>query len=84
MAQITALYRAGLADKIGTRKECFEAATVSELLRLIRLAHGNAVYKQARSMLIAVNGVSISYRKFFATPLNDGDEVKFLPLAAGG
>ena len=84
MAQITVMYRSGLADNIGVRKEQLEASTISELLRIIKLVHGKTACKQAKSMLIVVNSVSISHQKLFATKLNDGDEVKFLPLAAGG
>ena len=84
MAQIALVYRGALAEAIGVRNEQLEAATVSEVLSHIKSVYGKAVYKQAKSMLIVVNGRGILYKQVYATKLNDGDTVSFLPLAAGG
>ena len=84
MALITVIYRGSLAENTGTRTEQLEAEKVQDVLRHVKKAYGATVYKQAKAMLIAVNGVSILQMKVFATTLADGDAVSFFPLAAGG
>jgi len=84
MAQIIAVYRGSLGTTIGLREERLEAATVSEVLCHIRSSHGKAAHRAARAMLIVVDGVSILHKKVFATQLDNGSVVSFLPIAAGG
>ena len=84
MAQITVNYRGALTQAIGLSSEQLEVATVSEVLRHIKSTQGKIVYKQAKAMVIVVNGVSILQKRVYATALFDGDVVSFLPLAAGG
>jgi len=84
MAQVKVIYRAGLRESIGVREIQLEAATVADILSHIKSTQGKDVYKQAKAMLIVVNGVSILYKDLYKTVLNEGDTVSFLPLAAGG
>jgi molybdopterin converting factor small subunit len=84
MAAIKAQYRGGLADTIGLREEQVEATTVNDVVKRIRTRYGKQAEKTARSMLVAVNGISILRRKVWRTRLADGDLVAFLPIAGGG
>ncbi|MDR2035466.1 MAG: MoaD/ThiS family protein [Coriobacteriales bacterium] len=84
MAQITATYKADLAEGIGAKSEGFDAATVGDVLGQIKARHGKDTCKLARTMLITLNGLSIQKERRFATRLKDGDVVGFFPLAAGG
>lgn len=84
MAQITATYKQELSERMGAKSEQYEADTVRDVLRQIRERHGKESYKAAKSMLITVNGLSISKEHHYSTRLADGDVVGFFPLAAGG
>lgn len=77
-------YRGPLAEATGTGEEQVPAATVKEALAHIRAAHGAAAYKEAKAMLIAVDGVSIQLLQKYSTPLHSGALVSFLPVCGGG
>lgn len=74
------IYRAALEELTGRREEQIEAASVREALAHIRRAHSRAAYREARRMLIAVNGESIQLRGGYSAPLRDGDTLSFLPF----
>jgi molybdopterin converting factor small subunit len=84
MGRIAVRYRGNLAEAIGIREESIEAATVAEVLRHVKARTDRATYRNAKAMLIAVNGVSILKKRGFGTALSGGDVVSFLPLASGG
>ena len=84
MAKISTLYKAELVALTGTTSEEYDADTVKDLIKRIREYHGKDAAKLAKSLIITVNGISIQNKKYYATPLADGDVVGFYPLAAGG
>jgi molybdopterin converting factor small subunit len=84
MALVTVTYRAKLEELVGRRSEEFDAEDITDLLRLINNAHGAAAYREAKAMIIAINGVSILKKQVFKTRLATGDKVNFFSLAAGG
>ena len=84
MANVTVTYKSDLAERIGSRTEAYDAATIKDLLGQIKTRHGVDVYKIAKSMLITINALSIQKQHHFATRLSEGDVVGFFPLAAGG
>lgn len=84
MAKISTLYKAELATLAGTPSEEYDASTVKDLIKKIQEKHGKETAKVAKTLIITVNGISIQNKKYFATPLADGDVVGFYPLAAGG
>lgn len=83
-AGVVVHYRGHLAQLTGCAQETFPAASVRDVLRAIRARHGTAAYKEAKAMLVAVDGESITLHKGFATRLIPGQTVRFLPICAGG
>jgi MoaD family protein len=81
---VTVKYRSYLAELTKTAVESIEAATVKDVLRHIKTQFGAEAEKQAKTMLIAVNGQSVHHLTHFKTALKDGDEVSFLPICGGG
>ena len=57
--RITVKYRAHLATLTGTATEQIETTTVKDVLRHVKGRFGAEAEKQARVMLIVVNGESI-------------------------
>jgi len=84
MAKITVKYRGHLSALAGTPEDTFESADVESALRAIRLRRGREAEKNARAMLITLNGKSILLLKRYKTALKDGDVVSFFPICAGG
>jgi molybdopterin synthase sulfur carrier subunit len=84
MSTIAVKYRGQLAKLTGTAEETARVNSVAEALRFIREAHGADAEKNAKTMLIAVNGESILLRKLFKTALKDGDVLSFFPICGGG
>ena len=82
--QVTVKYRAHLATLTKIAAEQITAATVNDVLHHIKKNFGSEATKQAKAMLIAVNGESILQHKHFNTKLQNGDEVSFLPICGGG
>jgi len=81
---ITVKYRAHLAKLTGIAAEQIEAVTVKDVLRHVKMRFGAEAGKQAKTMLVVVNGESILQLSHFKTVLADGDEVSFLPICGGG
>ena len=77
-------YRAQLAALTKTACESINAANMKDVLRHVKAQFGAEAEKQAKIMLIVVNGQSILQLKHFKTALKDGDEVTFLPICGGG
>ena len=84
MAQVTIHYRAALAEMTGKTEEQIKAATVRDVLTYIKKTYGSEAQKQAKRMLIVVDGDSILLHKGFDTKLADGMTVRFMPICAGG
>jgi len=81
---VTVKYRSHLAELTKTAVEPLEAAAVKDVLRHIKMQFGAEAEKEAKTMLIAVNGQSVLHLAHFKTALKDGDEVSFLPICGGG
>ena len=77
-------YRARLAQFTNTGEETLEAASVKDVLAHIKKSFGADAEKNAKAMIVAVNGQSVLQLRHFKTPLQDGDEVSFLPICGGG
>jgi len=82
--QVTVKYRGALAALTKTAAEQIDAETVKDVLRHIKARFGKEGEKQAKAMIIAVNGESILQRTHFKTPLQSGDEISFFPICGGG
>ena len=81
---VTVKYRSHLAELTKTAAESLEASTVKDVLRHIKAQFSAEAEKEAKTMLIAVNGQSVLHLGHFKTALKDGDEVSFLPICGGG
>ena len=81
---VTVKYRSHLAELTKTAVESVEAVAVKDVLRHIKAQFGAEAEKEAKTMLIAVNGQSVLHLALFKTALKDGDEVSFLPICGGG
>ena len=77
-------YRGHMTKLTGKNEETVNAASVSDVLSYIRDTYGKAAHKEAKRMLIAVNGTNIQHLGRYKTALKDGDSVAFFPLSAGG
>ena len=83
MINVKVYYRA-LSQQTGKTEETIPAETVKDVLAYIKKTYGSDTYKEARRMLIAVDGDSIQLHKGFDTRLEEGMEVRFLPICGGG
>ncbi len=81
---INLIYWGGLREVTGKKDEKTLAGNVGEALSFIEERYGKAGLKEARRMLIVVNGTNIQLLQKFKTPLKDDDVVSFMPLSAGG
>ena len=81
---VTIKYRGELAELTGVSDDNLEAASVSDVLKHIKKTYGNDAFKEAKRMVIAVNGKSILLLKNEKTALAKGDTVTFLPICGGG
>jgi len=81
---VTVKYRSHLAEVTKTAVESVEASAVKDVLKHIKTQFGAEAEKEAKTMLIAVNGQSVLHMAHFKTALKDGDEVSFLPICGGG
>jgi molybdopterin synthase sulfur carrier subunit len=81
---ITVTYRGGLGELAGRKEEAIQAETVKDVLAHIKAAYGANAQKEAKAMLITVNGKSILKLDIYKTRLAPGDAVSFLPICAGG
>ena len=77
-------YYAPIRAIVKKEQEETNVASVKEVLEFIKKFYGKAAYAAAKSALIVVNGVSISLSQGIKTPLEDGDEIGFLPVCGGG
>jgi MoaD family protein len=82
--QVTVKYRGYLTSLTKIAAEQIDAKTVKDTLSHIKMNFGKEAEKNAKAMIIAVNGESILHRMLLKTPLQDGDEVSFLPICGGG
>ncbi len=81
---ITLAYRAELRTLTQKDAEQLPPCRVSDALRHIRRQYGKAAEKQARAMLIVVDGESILLHRAFRTEIRDGQTLSFLPICGGG
>ena len=77
-------YYAPIRAIVKKEQEETNVASVKEVLEFIKKFYGKDAYAAAKSALIVVNGVSISLSQGIRTPLEDGDEIGFLPVCGGG
>lgn len=81
---INLVYWGSLMELTGKKGETASASSVAEVLSFIEKGYGKPVLKEAKRMLIAVDGTNIQLLERYKTPLADGQTVSFLPLSAGG
>ena len=77
-------YRGALTELCGRREEQGSFAAVADVLRHVKTAYGAKAYKEAKKMLITVDGTSILLLDKLKTRLQDGQKVSFLPICGGG
>lgn len=78
------IYYGKLRELTGKKSESADVKTIEDALRLIGAEYGRTAGKEARRMLITVNGTGIQLLDRYRTALGSGDSVSFLPLGAGG
>lgn len=61
-----------------------EAENIKDVFSYLKITYGSSCAKEAKKMLIALNGTSIELKEGFKTHLSDGDSVSFLPVCGGG
>ncbi|MDL2236179.1 MoaD/ThiS family protein [Christensenellaceae bacterium OttesenSCG-928-L17] len=81
---VTLKYWGSLMELTGKRSECVEAQTLAEVLAFLERTYGKECLKQAKRMLIAVDGTNIQLLSRYKTSLKGGQTVSFLPLSGGG
>jgi len=57
---------------------------VDSILKMLGQRYGKKAEKEARAMLITINGENILQQKGYRTEIKDGDTVGFFPICAGG
>jgi molybdopterin converting factor small subunit len=77
-------YWGGMLTLTGKKEEKTLASDVNEVLSFIESRYGAPGLKEAKRMLIVVNGTNIQLLQKYKTRLSDGDTVAFMPLSAGG
>lgn len=78
---VKVVYRGALPELTGTNEERVEAAAVAEVMAHIKRKYPN---REAKRMLIVINGESIQLRRGYKTALAEGDCLSFLPICGGG
>lgn len=78
------IYWGKLKDLTEKKGESVDIRDVSAALAHIEKQYGKAALKEAKRMLIAVDGTNIQLLERFKTTLRDGQTVSFLPLSGGG
>ena len=81
---IEVTYRGALPELMGVSSEQVEAGTVSEVMAHIRKRYSKEAYREAKRMLIVINGESIQLSRGYKTALVEGDRLSFLPICGGG
>ena len=81
---ITVKYRGNLLEYTQVPFETLHVSSVKEVLQHIKNTYGKAAEKEARRMLISVNGKSILLMNNHKTALQNGDTVSFVPICGGG
>lgn len=80
----TIRYYAPIRAIVHKESEETDLCSVKDVINYIKNVYGKEAYTAAKSSLIVVNDVSIGMYQGVKTPLNDGDEVGFLPVCGGG
>ena len=77
-------YRAEMFAICKVKREEMDVKTVAEAIKFIEKKYGKEAKKEAKKMLIVVDGTSINLQKHFKTELKDGQTLSFLPICGGG
>lgn len=77
-------YRGNLYGICKIRKEEVDVKNVSEALSYIGKKYGKAAKKEAKKMLIVVDGTSINLINHYNTEIKEGQTLSFLPVCGGG
>ena len=77
-------YRGELYDICSIRNEQIDVKNVSEALKYIGKKYGSPAKKEAKKMLIVIDGTSINMKQHYKTELLDGQTLSFLPICGGG
>lgn len=81
---VTVKYRGTLLEYTTVSSEILNVLSVKEVLQHIKTTYGKSAEKEARRMLISVNGKSILLLNNHKTALQNGDTVSFIPICGGG
>ena len=81
--KVEVTYRGALPELLGRSSETVEARTVSDMAH-IKSLYSKEAYREAKRMLIVINGESIQLRQGYRTALSEGDRLSFLPICGGG
>lgn len=82
--KVEVTYRGALSELLGRSSETVEARTVSDIMAHIKSLYSKEAYREAKRMLIVINGESIQLRQGYRTALSEGDRLSFLPICGGG
>ena len=82
--EVEVTYRGALPELLGRSSETVEARTVSDIMAHIKSLYSKEAYREAKRMLIVINGESIQLRQGYRTALSEGDRLSFLPICGGG
>ena len=82
--KVEVTYRGALPELLGRSSETVEARTVSDIMAHIKSLYSKEAYREAKRMLIVINGESIQLRQGDRTALSEGDRLSFLPICGGG
>ena len=77
-------YRAEMFALCKVQSEELDVKTVAEAIKAIEKKYGKEAKKEAKKMLIVVDGTSINLLKHYKTELKDGQILSFLPICGGG
>lgn len=77
-------YRAEMFTICKVQSEEMDVKNVAEAIKFIEKKYGKEAKKEAKKMLIVVDGTSINLQKHFKTELKDGQTLSFLPICGGG
>lgn len=77
-------YHGDMKSLTGKASENCNAKDIKEVFTYLKAAYGKPCEKEAKKMLIVINGTSIQLKEGFKTKLDDNDTVSFLPVCGGG
>ena len=77
-------YRGAMYDLCKIHDEEIDVKNVADAIKHIENKYGHEAKKEAKKMLIVVDGTSINLLHHYKTELKDGQKLSFLPICGGG